>query len=70
MERIEAQNLLIMDALVDVLAEYPLPETRKTEVDIYTELIELGRRSAEDVPSNVKKVMDIKDPDIKENRKE
>ena len=58
LERIENQNLLIMGALVDLLAEYPLPEARKTEADIYTELIRTGRRSTADIPEALKEAVE------------
>jgi len=54
---IENQNLLIMGALVDLLAEYPLPGGRKTEADIYTELIAAGQRNIEDIPETLKEAV-------------
>lgn len=57
LEKLQHQNLIILDALADLLAEYPLPEARKTEVDIYTELIEAGRRELKDVPEALKEAV-------------
>lgn len=55
--QLQNQNLIILDALADLLAEYPLPEVRKTEVDIYAELIEAGRRELKDVPEALKEAV-------------
>lgn len=55
--QLQHQNLIILDALADLLAEYPLPEGRKAEVDIYAELIEAGRRELKDVPEALKEAV-------------